>query len=63
MPDEWEAFMRENPEWWLLPYGRAINKAREKLSRQSAVCPVMAMVAQFFVEQRYGVWVPRTPCG
>lgn len=21
-----------------------------------AVCPVMAMVAQFFVEQRYGVW-------
>lgn len=25
------------------------------------VCPVMSIISEFFMRQRYGVWVPRPP--
>ena len=31
------------------------------MPQRPLVCPVMTMVAEFFMAQRYGVWRPRNP--
>jgi hypothetical protein len=43
LPDDWRDFMYENPRWWAAKPSLAWVKP----------CPVMTMVAQFFIELRY----------
>jgi hypothetical protein len=34
---------------------------RDAQTHPRVVCPVITMVAQFFVDKRYGIWRPRNP--
>jgi hypothetical protein len=49
LPEVWQAFMEANPRWWTKkPTGAYVRP-----------CPVLVAVAQFFIEQRYGIWKQR----
>lgn len=45
----------------ILRDGKKAWKKWKSSERNLDICPVMTMVAQFFYEQRYGVWTPRNP--
>jgi hypothetical protein len=48
LPEVWVEFMIQNPRWWAVKPSLAYAKP----------CPVLTMVAEFFMRQRYGVWKP-----
>lgn len=51
MPAEWFKFMNTNPNWW--------EKSKIGPINSPDVCPVLVMVAEFFMRKRYGVWRSR----
>lgn len=51
LPEDWRDFMDENPRWW-------IGEGRPCLTFVRP-CPVMVMVAEFFMRKKYGVWKQR----
>jgi hypothetical protein len=46
-PEEWEAFMRTNPSWWMT--GRIFKPVR----RWNGMCPVLKVVANELAHERY----------
>lgn len=51
MPDEWEAFMLENPSWWLT--GRMFRPGPPGPTQWIGVCPVMLACSNALFYERY----------